>query len=839
MNNNDFYSNLDKIRKLYLKQNYDEAVKIADKMDFKRLKDWKYIAMLINLYEAVGKLEDVRYFCVLAYNRNLGGKKLLYKLTKVTIRLEEIDEAEELYDEYVQMPGRDSKKYELLYELKAIQGAKKSELIKILEDYMKRDLDEKYAYTLAELYAKTKQNEKCLNFCTRIIERFEAGDVVDKAEALKASILKPEQNKTARAAGGNMQMNHTMPLPQAVQQNGPVGQNTIGINVEQIMSEAGSGAYNPAGQFNTTQNIMMQDIFATQGIPTSQNIYATQNIPNGQNMYATQNIPAQQNMYATQNIPVQQDMYATQNIPVQQDMYTTQNIPAQQDIYATQNIPAQQDIYATQNIPVQQDMSATQVIPVQQDMSATQVIPVQQDINATQNIPLQQDLGATQVIPTIEEQPVVPLSEEDLASMEASRKAAKQEIKDTDEKADTVQKQSAEPDVQEQEETKEETSQSGVIESESQASSDQIAEEKEEQKIPVEENHKPEDEGNVMESTIRVDTDAVNAAIKEAAATIDQSTVRLDGTQDMESTMAMVEAALAHETKAAQFDARIDMPEYSEDIAAPVKDKITLRPFQPEIDKVYEIPMEVKRYFTKYNYVTGLEAQIGEYFESTKFEDKMGTSGIGNIIISGNRSSDKTTLAINVVKALNVLYPEHTRKIARITGDNVNQRGIERSIGKLLGAALIIEEAGVIDRQRILELVQVMESDTRELLVILEDSESEINELLKNNPELLEKFNHRMTYKQFTVNELVEMCKRYAEKCGYTIDEKALLQLYLRIDEIHASEDGVSLEDVRDVIDTAIESATKRASKKIFGGAKKKKIGEKDYTLLVESDFKE
>lgn len=62
MNNNDFYSNLDKIRKLYLKQSYEDAVKIADKMDFKRLKDWKYIAMLINLYEAVGKLEDVRYF---------------------------------------------------------------------------------------------------------------------------------------------------------------------------------------------------------------------------------------------------------------------------------------------------------------------------------------------------------------------------------------------------------------------------------------------------------------------------------------------------------------------------------------------------------------------------------------------------------------------------------------------------------------------------------------------------------------------------------------------------------------------------------------------------------
>ncbi|MCM1467561.1 MAG: hypothetical protein NC086_05385 [Alistipes sp.] len=764
MNNNDFYNNLDKIRKLYLKQNYEEAVKIADKMDFKRLKDWKYIAMLINLYEAVGKLEDVRYFCILAYNRNLGGKKLLYKLTKVTIRLEEIDEAEELYDEYIQMSGRDSKKYELLYELKAVQGAKKAELIKILEDYMKRDLDEKYAYTLAELYAKTKQNEKCLNFCTRIIERFEAGDVVDKAEALKASILKPVNPADTRAPQAKAAMNNTMPLSQGMPQGGTVGSDTIGINVEQIMSETGNQGYVPNGNFNTTQNIMMQDIFATQ------------------------DIPAQQDMYTTQDIPVQQDMYATQDIPMQQDMYATQDIPMQQDMYTTQDIPVQQDMYATQDIPMQQDLGATQVIPPQQNLEATKVVSVQQD------------LGATQVIPNITGQPA--------------------------EQQKNISAQAEQPQEAEEKEA-------GITQAQQEQTAKAPTVEETANEVPAGE---PE---TVTESTVRIDTDSINAAMQEAAATMDRSVLQTDGTQDMESTMAMVEAALADETAAAQFDARMDLPEYSEDIAAPVKDKIVLRPFQPEIDKIYEIPMEVKRYFTKYNYVAGLEAQIGEYFESTKHEDKMGTSGIGNIIISGNRSSDKTTLAINVVKALNILYPDHTRKIARISGDSVNQRGIERSIGKLLGAALIIEEAGVIDRQRILELVEVLESDTRELLVILEDSESEINELLKNNPELLEKFNHRMTYKQFTVNELVEMCKRYADKSGYVIDEKALLQLYLRIDEIHSSEDGVSLEDVRDVIDVAVESAKKRASKKIFGGAKKKRVGDKEYTLLIESDFKE
>ena len=758
MNNNDFYGNLDRIRKLYLKQSYDEAVKIADKIDFKRLKDWKYIAMLINLYEAVGRLEDVKYFCILAYNRNLGGKKLVYKLTKVMIRLEEIDEAEELYDEYLQMAGRDNKKYELLYELKAVQGAKKTELIKILEDYMKRDLDEKYAYTLAELYAKTKQNAKCVNFCNKIIERFETGDVVDKASALKNSIENPQATAPldVRKAGVNVEFGNTMPLnqtPVTAQPEKAAGQNTIGFNVEQILAEAGNNGYYPGSMGNTTQGITIEEL------------------------------------YTTQNIPVQQDVYATQTIPTQQELYATQAIPTQQELYATQTIPTQQNDQMTQSLP-----------------------EVKEESNAEK-----------ETIPTIEEQPIVPLDQEDLDSLEANKLRAKEEAgEETEKEADKA----------------EETAET-VTETVTEENGGETLKTPEESE-PADADKEEVDVTALSGSTVRVDTAAVNAAIQEAAATMDVSgNGRLDGTQDIESTMAMVEAALADETRAAQFDARMDMPEYSEEYTAPVKDKITLRAFQPEIDKVYEIPMEVKRYFTKYSYVSGLEAQIGEYFESTKYEEKMGTSGIGNIIISGNRSSDKTTLAINIVKALNTLYSDNVRKIARTNGDSINQRGIERSISKLLGSALIIEEAGVIDRQRILELVEVMESDTQEMLIILEDSESEINELLKNNPELIEKFNHRITYKQFTVNELVEMCKRYADKCQYTIDEKALLQLYLRIDEIHSNSDGVSLEDVRDVIDTAIEYADKRASKKIFGGAKKKKIGDKEYTVLIESDFKE
>jgi hydrogenase maturation factor HypE len=217
---------------------------------------------------------------------------------------------------------------------------------------------------------------------------------------------------------------------------------------------------------------------------------------------------------------------------------------------------------------------------------------------------------------------------------------------------------------------------------------------------------------------------------------------------------------------------------------------------------------------------------------------KMGTSCTGNLIISGNRSSDKKQLAINVIKALNDLDSDRIRKIAATSGDSINQRGIAKSMGKIAGAALIIEEAGVMERNRVEELLRVMKGDTDEMLVILEDSETEINNLLRNNPELEEYFNHRIVYKQYNVNELVEMCKRYAEKNNFMIDDKAMFLLYEQINAIHGHEEGVNLEEVRAVVDSAIDHAEKRAGRLLFGGVKKKKIDEKEYYILVESDFK-
>ena len=131
----------------------------------------------------------------------------------------------------------------------------------------------------------------------------------------------------------------------------------------------------------------------------------------------------------------------------------------------------------------------------------------------------------------------------------------------------------------------------------------------------------------------------------------------------------------------------------------------------------------------------------------------MNSSASGNILISGNSSSDKTDLARTIIRAINTLYPDQPKKIAKTSGESINQRGIAKAMGRLKGTALIVEGAGTIQPKRINELLNCLEQDTGRMIVIFEDSDTDMNVLINFNPELTKTFNHRIVLKQYTVNE--------------------------------------------------------------------------------------
>ena len=145
----------------------------------------------------------------------------------------------------------------------------------------------------------------------------------------------------------------------------------------------------------------------------------------------------------------------------------------------------------------------------------------------------------------------------------------------------------------------------------------------------------------------------------------------------------------------------------------------------------------------------------------------------------------------------------------------------------------------VIQPKRINELLNCLEQDTGRMIVIFEDSDTDMNVLINFNPELTKTFNHRIVLKQYTVNELVEMAKRFARKRQYEVDDDALLELYLKIDKLHNVNDNIKLDDIKEIINQAIVNSERRASRRFFGGLKKKRSENGDVIFLTEADFKD
>ena len=213
----EFGIKLEQINKLRDKGDYEAAAKVVETIEWRKVKKWSELAIAEDVYERAGRLKDARNICVYAYNRNLGGKRLIYKLTEISIAIDDLDEADDLYNEYVEAAPRDTEKYILMYKLNKARKVPVERLIEILEEYKQSELDEQYEYELAELYAQAGRIDECVRECDDLILWFNEGEYVEKALRLKnryAKLTKSQQAKLDmmeeyRAAG--MEYSTVMP----------------------------------------------------------------------------------------------------------------------------------------------------------------------------------------------------------------------------------------------------------------------------------------------------------------------------------------------------------------------------------------------------------------------------------------------------------------------------------------------------------------------------------------------------------------------------------------------------------------------------------------------------
>lgn len=181
----EFRIKLEEINKLVQLKDYKGAMSIVDSIDWRRVKNVRTLCVVGEIYAANKRYEDSKEIFLLAYNRASIGKNILYRLIEISLKMNDIEDAVEFFDEYKQVASNDNTQYILEYKIARAKNASLNEQIKILEEYKDREFTEKWSYELATLYYKAGDKERCLDLCNEIILWFSEGKYVTKTLDLK------------------------------------------------------------------------------------------------------------------------------------------------------------------------------------------------------------------------------------------------------------------------------------------------------------------------------------------------------------------------------------------------------------------------------------------------------------------------------------------------------------------------------------------------------------------------------------------------------------------------------------------------------------------------------
>ena len=805
---------LDEIKNLMAKKQYTEAAEIADSINWRKVRNVNALMKAGDIYAQIGRYDEAKEILLMAYDRSPIGRMIIYKLAEIAIKTKEFDEAQEYYDEFVEIAPHDNLKYILRYEMNKAKGAGLDVLIQILEELKEQEYTEKWAFELAYLYHQAGRSEECINACDELILWFGDGPYVEKALELKMLYQPLNRAQEDKYRQFKQRKDGIVEVrPEDYLESGEIIKEPVQIKPVTTNAEK----FNTVNLQEELARSMQQIMNATEKEEVADTMQVIKKIVEEiPYLQLPQDEEAQKERFA--DIPTDEEIDGSLKINFQEmlgedyDGQMRMVVPEKSALEA--QITGQmsiQDILEEWEKTKRAAEKALQEAEQQKLESAkAKALAEAGDImERLADVIPQLDAGLTSK-ELLEKEYLGKLPEEEAGQLVANMNDILQQQIDSISQANAKIDEFLAAGVPGQNGE----AAAGVADAMEIPEGEGIAAADEEEPAGTEEMTELSPEEELPEIALPDDI-AEEVAATEAEEVSDAA----------EEVLPKIQLEPEAETEDAKPEEKL--PE----IAEPDSDEDNIGERKP----ITHLSKEQKAIFTYFVPVSGMEPQICQAMEGSIEHLEKGIKG-GNILIQGARGSGKTVLATALVKAIQNEIGKPGKRVGKIDAVSLNQKNIPELLKKVAGGCLIIEKIGGISRETAVKLSLALEADDTGILVIAEDTREGITKAMGRDESFARRFTEKITLPIFTSDELVSFAKSYAHELTYEIDEMAVLALYNRISNIQRLDRATTLTEVKEIVDEAIANSEKFSIKKVFFS---KKYKDDDYVILHEKDFEE
>lgn len=873
----------DEIKALIAEGEFAEAVKIADTIDWRRVRSVMMLCTVSDLYKINRRYQESKDILLLAYEKHPTGRLIVYSLCELSIKMEEYVQAIEYYKEFVQIAPKDTGRYILQYRLYEAQDVSLEERIAVLEEFKKRDYREKWAYELAYLYHRIGLSTKCVEECDEMFLWFGEGKYVIKALELKAlhEPLSADQQQRYDA----WIQERDAETEQETEENEAEEEDSI------------SGEEEIDGEFSYAETEEEPEDEPAADVPTME-LPEVKTVDVGQ--YNTINL---QMALAESMKEILEEESVNEEEPDAEDIEAEEPVEEEEaEDTADNSIEAADEEMAEENYTeeaaIDEEDPAEEETDTEPSIAESIIAPLLQE---TEKLP---DSG--EVESALKETPVVPFpannkKEKPVKAEEEIETAApvKQPMIETDELEEIgtqvpgektaafdaqqimqqIRQEMVKPSAYDNILSQEYDGQISLVVPDAervekqitgQLSIDDIMAEWEEMKKSNEQKRMEDVRQHILAQTgslfANFDEATKNGLLEELEKAF-MAAIMKEAKKPPIKKVILPEDMPEEEPAPKKPDVKYTQQPEQTESTEPIEDSDGVEELEeiqePDIAEEQESAEPVTEEAVKFE-----EAGIGTETENTESErdrdltkeeqelfgqfvhhrkskkqlvhtlDNMSLAACtGNVVITGEEEITTLTLAKTLIREMQYNDNNFSGKVAKISGQVLNKKDVAATFARLDNGALIIEKAAAMKAETVAKMIKVLEKDNMGLLLLMIDTKAKMNQLLTEHTALSNNFNLRVDIEPLDDEALVAYAKQYAEEMEYSIDEFGVLALHTRISEKQTSDHEVSLAEIRELVDEAIYYANKKTPGHFMDILFAKRYDEEDMIVLREKDF--